>query len=184
MNRSTLLALALAPVAAGCLSTGNVIVADHQTVLEQQAAGAFPEAERDLQRAAIGPGPAPLTRGQLDAAGEPRPTEATLGDEGAGAPDRSRIDDLLVRRCLGEALDGTLVETRATCSAAVDAAALTRLVERENRGRWQLLRYLQSRRPGVPLGEIRRTWRTVHLESVVCGAGVEITPGVWEAKRC
>jgi len=178
-------ALAVAAVsAAGCIRAPDLVIVDRTTALEQQAAGNYRPLSDELERAGIVPRAAPLTRGQLDAAGvrAARPEEA-LADVEAES-DATQLDALLLRRCLGEARDGTIVETPKSCTGAIDAARVTRLIERTNRNRWQIWRYLQTRRPSTPMDEIRRVWRETHLSGVVCDAPVESTAGAWEPKKC
>ena len=109
MKRLVLVAAAVAVVggAGGCIKTPEIVVLDRATALEREAAGNFPKLELELERAGTAPRPAPLTREQLEAAGHPRPIVEELESS-----DAERIDALLKISCVGEALDGTLVETR------------------------------------------------------------------------
>lgn len=186
MNRqrtsgSLVVAAALLAVGPACIKTGNVVIVDRKTALEQQAAGSYRGLEDELARAGVTPGPAPLTRAELEASGAAGGERALTDDEIAS--DAATIDDLLVRRCIGEALDGTLVETAATCTGG-EPPRLARLVERTNRQRWQVWRWLQSKRPGASLDDVRRAWREVHLRGVVCAGQVQRADGAWETKKC
>lgn len=176
-------AMLVASLATGaCIRPPPIIIADRHTVLEQQASVPFDQLQQDLQQAGVSPGPVPLTRGQVEAAG---------GDAGAlplqpqgPEPDDVQLDRLLVRRCLGEALDGTLVQTPQTCPTPLDAQRVGSLLERTNRNRWQIWHFLQEQRPGTSLEEARKAWRQVHLEGLVCGAQVQGPDGRWGVREC
>ncbi len=164
-----------------CISAPPLVIADRKTALEEQAAGSFEPQESELAQAGVSPRAVPYTRGQLESAGVPVSSAA-----GELAPEEARgdadlLDQLLTRRCVGEALDGTLAETPATCTQPIAAAAQSRLVERENRRRFQIWRSLSS--GGKPVEEVRKVWREVHLGEVVCGGQVQSAAG-WEAKKC
>ncbi|HEY7956158.1 MAG TPA: DUF1318 domain-containing protein [Polyangia bacterium] len=177
-------ALCAALLGAGCIKAPDLVIVDRATALEEQAGGNYRQLERELDRAAVTPRPVPLTHAQIAESGaESEPL--AIGDEQVrDGSDESAIDDLLARRCLGEANDGTLVETKTSCGGHVNPASLGRLVERANRDRWQVWRYLQSERPKASLDEVRQAWRAVHLKGVVCGGQVQRADGGWEAKKC
>jgi uncharacterized protein YdbL (DUF1318 family) len=92
------------------------------------------------------------------------------------------VDGWLVRRCVGEGLDGRLVETPKSCVGAWDTAIASPVVQRVNRDREQLWRLLRKDR--VTDEEVRRAWRRRHIEAVACGAQVQVEGGVWDVKRC
>jgi hypothetical protein len=165
---------------AGCIHPPEIVLVDRATALEQQAAGSFPELETRLQRAAATPRPTPLSPDQLQTLGiRPAPfvdnTELT---------DADRVDLLLKQRCVGEAKDGTLVETRSACRGAADRDLIAKLVGRVNLARAQLWRWLRDRRPTATQDELRQAWREAHLRGVVCDGWVERADGTWEAKGC
>jgi hypothetical protein len=167
---------------AACIHPPDLVIVDRKTALEQQAQGRFRHLEDELDRTALKPTPEPLTRGQIEAAvaaGE----EQSLGEAGRDL-EPTQVDELLVRRCVGESLDGTLTETAATCVGTVDVAKVSRSIERTNRNRFQVWRYLNGRRPGTTLQQVRRAWRTEHLEGVVCGAQIQNADGTWSVKKC
>jgi len=58
------------------------------------------------------------------------------------------------------------------------------VLERENRGRWQIWTYLHRKRPNASLEEIRKVWREQHLKGVTCGGQIQRNDGAWEAKKC
>jgi hypothetical protein len=111
-----------------------------------------------------------------------------------------RTDALLIKRCLGEALDGTLVLTIDPCTGTLDVPSVDQLVERVNRNRRQLWRWLaaQTRGQGRDKGrdrgsdpgsekaddEVRAAWRKIHLVGLVCGGAYQVTGGGWEIKKC
>lgn len=166
----------------GCIKAPDLVIVDRATALERQAGGSYRQLQADLDRAAVAPWPVPLTRAQIEASGAS--TEPLALSDEPDHSDDAQVDDLLQRRCIGEANDGTLVETRASCGGRVDETEVIGLLERANRERWQVWRYLQARQPKASLSEVRRVWRGVHLQAVVCGAEVQRPDGGWEAKKC
>lgn len=182
----TLLCALACAATSGCVTAPDLVIVDRKTALEEQASGSFRGLEDELEQAGITPRPAPYTRAQLAEGGV---TGTGLGGPGSEAADQAagdaaQIDQLLIRRCAGEALDGTLVETLVTCTGSADAARIGHLLERENRNRRQAWTYLATKRPRASPAEIRRAWREVHLRGVVCDGQVQRDDGSWEAKRC
>jgi hypothetical protein len=163
---------------AGCIRAPGIVVVDHATALERQAAGRFPDLERELALAGLAPRPSPLSRAELEARGGAR---ATLDPDEAG--EAERVDALLTARCVGEARDGLLVATPDSC-AVKELPRLSRLLERANRDRQQLWLALAAARPQRSAAEIRQAWRAVHLRAVICGGQVQRDDGAWEVKRC
>ncbi|HZS40290.1 MAG TPA: DUF1318 domain-containing protein [Polyangia bacterium] len=173
-------ALAAAAAGGGCIKAPDIVLVDRATALEQQAAGSYASLEAELTSAGMAPRPTPFARGQLEAAGIKPPT---LADE-AELGDADRVDALLKQRCIGEALDGTLVDTHDVCGVADDLETNIALVDRSNRDRGQIWKFLQTQRPKASPDDVRRVWRETHLKSVVCGGWVERVAGEWEAKKC
>lgn len=169
---------------AGCIKVPDVVIVDRKTALEEQAAGRFDGLGDELAQAGLTAGPVPYTRGELEAAGVP----VGKGDEALGrgeaVSDGEIIDELLVRRCVGEALDGRLVDTPRSCTQPIDPAKQAGLLERANRRRFQIWRYLGSKQPSLRADVVRAEWRRVHLASVVCGGQVQKDDGSWEPKAC
>jgi hypothetical protein len=163
---------------AGCIKAPEIVVLDRATALEREAAGSFPRLEFELERAGTQPRPAPLTRTQLEAAGHPRPIV-----EEVETSDAERIDELLKLGCLGEALDGALLETREHCTIK-EVPHLGSLLERANRDRAQIWEWLRRQRPQNSMLEVRRAWRAVHARAVVCGGQMQRDDGSWEPKKC
>jgi hypothetical protein len=172
------LILLLATAAVACVHAPNIVVVDRATALEMEAAGSYPKLERELEAAAIGGRPAPLSRQQLEAAGQPRPAV----DE-AESSDAERVDELLVIQCLGEAVSGSLVETQSTC-AIKSVPHLGTILERANRDRVQIWEWLRTEQPRRSADEVRRAWREVHLQSLPCGAQIQLPNGRWDRKKC
>jgi len=164
----------------GCFKPPEIVMVDRATALEQQASGSFDEIEQKLDRAAIEPRPVPLTPDQLDALGV-RP--APLVDE-SDLTDADRLDGLLTQHCLGEGKDGLIVDTRDACKGAADADEAEVLLERVNRARRQLWRWMHQQRADLPEGELQRAWRENHLRNVVCGGWIEGSDGKWQGKSC
>jgi hypothetical protein len=176
--------LALGLVAAllplGCIRAPEIVLVDRATALEQQAGGSFGELEKKLARAAIAPRPVPLTPEQLEALGIPPPS---LVDD-KERTDADRVDTLVAQHCVGEANDGTLVDTYESCKGAADRAQSMALIERANSARQQLWRWMRDRKPEVPLDQIRKGWREAHGRGVVCGGWMQRDDGGWEEKKC
>ena len=161
-----------------CVHPPNIVVVDRATALEMEAAGKYPRLDRELETAAVGGRPAPLTREQLEKGGQPRPPL----DESENT-DAERVDELLVIACLGEGSDGSLVETQKTC-AIKNVPHMGTLLERANRDRAQVWEWLRTQRPARSMAEVRRAWREVHLRGLPCGAQVQRADGGWEKKKC
>ena len=172
-------ALALSSLALACVNTPIVMV-DRATALEQQASGSFDELEKRLDRAAIEPRPVPLTEEQLAALGIRPPP---LVDE-SDLTDADRVDGLLTQHCLGEGKDGLLVDTRDACRGGADADEVHTMVERVNRARRQLWRWMHDQRTDVSEDQLRQDWRQIHLRNVVCDGWIEVADGKWQAKSC
>jgi hypothetical protein len=173
----------LIALAAGCVSAPAVVIVDRKTAVEQQASGSFRGLEEELEQAGLLPRPVPLTAAQLGAAGVQREgLEANPQDD--DGTDALQTDALLVKRCIGEALDGTLVLTVEPCTGVIDVPQVGRLVERVNRERRQLWRWIAGKSPGKTEDDVRATWREVHLVGLVCGGQRQIAGGGWEIKKC
>ena len=176
-----LLLLLLLP---GCIKAPEVVIVDRRTALEQQALGRHPKLEAELQQAGLSPRPAALTRRQLEKSGwrPQREHDAIAALQKDAVKDEERTDQLLVRKCIGEAATGLLQDTRGQCSGGVDASEVAHLVERVNRNRRQIWQYIaQTRR--VAVGKARQAWRTHHLIGLVCAAHVQNKTG-WNTKKC
>jgi hypothetical protein len=178
MTRVLLCAVALAAV--GCIKPPEIVMVDRATALEQQAGGTFPELEKKLAHAAVAPRPVPLTPDQLEALGI---TPAPLTDE-TEMTDADRVDEMLARHCIGEDKKGMLVDTSSVCHGAVDHDELIKLVDRVNRARGQLWRWMHEQRPELSLDELRARWRKAHVVGVVCGGWIEGDDGKWQSKSC
>jgi len=175
-----ILLIAACATLAACVST-PVNIIDSKTALEQQAAGSYPELARELEEAAVQPGPVPLTREQLTASGG----NATPAATEAGEPtDAARIEALLTRKCIGEGSDGRLTVTKATCAGDPDEQEVASLTERQNRARQQTWTYLQTLYPNQKPADVRAAWRTTRLRELICGAQVQGTDGAWGSKKC
>jgi uncharacterized protein YdbL (DUF1318 family) len=181
MKRPLVFAIVVAlPWTPACFKPPEIVMVDRATALEQQASGSFDDLELKLDRAAIEPRPVPLTPDQLEALGI-RP--APLVDE-SDLTDADRLDGLLTQHCVGEGKDGLLVETRDACKGAADATEAQTLLERVNRARRQLWRWMHEQRATVSEGDLQRAWRENHLRNVVCGGWIEGSDGKWQAKSC
>ena len=177
MNRLLLPLLVI--VSAGCVNP-EIVMVDRATALEEQAAGSFDDLELKLDRYAIEPRPVPLTPDQLEALGF-RPK--SLVDE-SDLTDADRLDGLLAQHCVGEGKDGLIADTHDSCKGAADADEVRTLLERVNRARRQVWRWMHEQRPDVSEIELQKSWRDNHLRNVVCGGWVEGADGKWQAKGC
>jgi hypothetical protein len=179
-----LAALALLPSLVACVHAPAVVIVDRKTALEQQASGSFRGLEEELEQAGVQPRPAPLTGAQLTSAGvNGKVADADQADPSAGS-DAVRTDALLVQRCIGEALDGTLELTLDPCTGTLDVPEVNRLIERVNRERRQLWRWMSEHAKGVSAEQVRATWRETHLGGLICGGQLQAGGGAWETKRC
>lgn len=178
-HRGLLLLAALA--APGCISAPEIVMVDRATALEQQASGSFKDVEQRLARAGMSPTPVPLTPNQLEDLGiQPTPLV-----ENTGKTQADRVDDLLLRHCVGEGRNGLLVvDNRRRCQTGRMTSDDVALVERVNRARLQLWQWMGTMRPGVPEEALRRNWQQVHAAGVICGGKVEAEDGTWGAKKC
>ena len=173
-------AVVVASTLVGCVNPPEIVMVDRATALEQEAAGSFDDVERRLNRAAIEPRPVALTPEQVAALGL-RP--APLVD-GAELTDADRLDGLLIQHCVGEGGDGLIVDTRDACRGAADPDEIQTVVERVNRARRQLWRWMHEQRPDVSVDDLRKSWRQAHVRSVVCDGWVEGDDGKWQGKTC
>jgi Protein of unknown function (DUF1318) len=179
MRKLTGAGLAFVLASVGCVKT-PIIMVDRATALEQQAAGSFDDVEQRLNRASVEPRPVPLTPEQLATLGV-RPGPLV---DGADLTDADRLDGLLVQHCVGEGKDGLIVETRDACKGGTDPDELEGLIDRTNRARRQLWRWMHERRSDVPVTDLQREWREAHLRGVVCGGWIEDKDGKWQEKTC
>jgi hypothetical protein len=173
-------ALALSIALSGCFSAPEIVMVDRATALELEASGSFDEIERKLDRAAIEPRPVPLTSDQLDALGI-RP--APLVDE-SELTDADRLDGLLAQHCVGEGRDGLIVDTQDACQGAADSDEISALLDRVNRARRQLWRWMHEQRSDQTEAALKRAWHEEHIKNVVCGGWIEDEHGTWQGKSC
>jgi hypothetical protein len=178
MNKAICLVPALLALV-GCVK-GELSMVDRATALEQQAGGSFDELEQKLDRAGIEPRPVPFTPEQLEALGI-RPTPLV---DSSKLTDADRLDALLVQHCLGEGKDGLVVDTHESCRGAADAQEAQTLLDRVNRARRQLWKWMHEQRSTASVDDLRSAWREAHLRNVVCGGWVEDGAGKWQEKTC
>ena len=169
-----------------CVTAPAVYLVDRSTVLEEQAGGGLPSVELRLEREANSASPEALSAAELAASGQPTDGDALRGLSERyrdGSSDRARRNGLLLRRCLVEALDGSLRADREACPDAFDDASVAALLVRLNRERRQLWRYLERLRPEGSEGALRQSWRERRLERLICGGSFDSSSGV-VVKRC
>ncbi|CCE25516.1 MULTISPECIES: DUF1318 domain-containing protein [Methylotuvimicrobium] len=181
------ISFALALSLAACISAPDVVLLDRKTILEEQAAGELLTLANALRESAIVPQAVPYTRGQLEAAGTDLSHDA-LGRlvqlQQIPLSEIDYLDNLLVGRCIGEARSGLLIETPATCTGPAATVRTSAAVQRVNRSRKQLWRYLQEHNPESSSVQIRDIWRQRHLQALVCGGQVQQDSGEWDIKQC
>jgi hypothetical protein len=163
-----------------CFKPPEIVMVDRATALEQQATGSFDELERSLDRAGIEPRPVPLTPEQLEALGI-RPTPLV---DGTDLTDADRLDGLLIQHCIGEGKDGLLVDTKDACHGGADPEEVHTLIDRVNRARRQLWRWMHEQRPSVSADDLQRAWHDAHARNVACTGWVETADGKWQEKSC
>jgi len=95
-----------------------------------------------------------------------------------------RVDALLRQHCIGEGKDGLLIDTHDDCIGASDRALTIALIDRTNRARMQLWRWMQAQQPESSPQALRGAWREAHARGVVCRAWVQRDDGTWEPKPC
>jgi uncharacterized protein YdbL (DUF1318 family) len=178
MNRLPAILCALATAA--CIKAPDVVLVDRATALEQQAGGSFQEIELKLTRAGIVPRPVPLTPEQMEALGI---RQVALVDK-TDSTEADHIDELLRQHCIGEGREGLLVDTHSACRGVTDRAAAMILIERVNRARVQLWRWMDAERKDSSTEALQRTWHKVHARGVVCGAWIQGEDGAWSEKKC
>jgi uncharacterized protein YdbL (DUF1318 family) len=178
VTRILVLTCALALV--GCIRAPEIVMVDRATALEQQAAGSYDDLERKLARTSIEPRPVPLTPKQFEALG----INTMPYVDAAELTDADRVDALLLQHCIGEGRDGLLAETHNDCIGAADRAEALDLVERVNRARLEIWRWMHEQKKSASVDDLRRTWREVHARGIVCGGFVEGEPGKWAGKQC
>jgi hypothetical protein len=163
-----------------CFKAPAIVVVDRATALEQQAGGSFEEVEGELARHAVEPRPVPLTPDQLEALGL-KPTAIV---DRTDQTEADRVDLLLRQHCIGEGKDGLLADTHDDCIGASDRGDAIALIDRTNRARLQLFRWMHGARPGKSSEALRREWRDLHARGVVCRGWMQRDDGTWEAKKC
>jgi hypothetical protein len=177
----------LAIITTGCINPPDVVMLDRKTVLEEQASGEFYALENELRELVLEPKGVDYTRGQLSDAGADL-SQASLSIitevHALLRLDSEFLDDLLVRRCVGEARNGLIVETTDTCAGRTAARRISAAVQRVNRARHQLWQWMHSQRPDSSADDIRSNWHQHHLAAVVCGGQIEDENGAWIVKRC
>jgi hypothetical protein len=171
----------------GCIRAPDVVMLDRKTVLEEQASGELLPLANALRESAIVPKGVHFTRGQLEEAGVDLSHDA-LGQlvqlQQLPVSEMEHLDGLLVRRCIGEARSGLLVETPDTCAGGPAMIRTSAAIQRVNRSRKQLWRYLYERKPGEQQETIRHLWRQRHITTVVCGGQIQDEEGRWDVKEC
>ena len=181
------IALLLFGSTVGCIKAPDVVLLDNKTALEQQAAGEFHALENDLLQAGITAKAENITRGQLEKQHSDRGGSSwgeIVALYSAVQIDAEWIDQMLVAGCVGEALDGLLIHTPQQCSQDLESKRMARILGRQNLHRRQIWRLLLERPVGRSLEQVRQTWRSIHLQRVICGGLIQVDSTTWEKKKC
>ena len=169
----------------GCVKMPTIVMVDRKTALEEQIAMDFPQQQDSMVKKALSPRPVPYTRGKLEAAGI-NPAGSTfdvvLRPYKSYITDQEQLDELLRRRCVGEALDGTVRETPENCTGHVDQASVSGLLQRVNQHRRQVLAFLMKGQRSPE--EVKSAFRKRLLQILVCGGQFQNSAGKWGVKRC
>ncbi len=170
---------------AGCIKAPDVVIVDRHSLLEEQAAARMPATQAQVAQAGLSAGPAPFTSGQLVRSGwQPDAEHDAIAALYSGwVDDAQMLDQLLLRHCIGEARDASLVSTPDACSGAVDLADVSRRLEKANRSRRQIWLYLQQRSHDGE-ADVHTAWRQTRQKGLVCGGWWQKDDGAWEAKPC
>lgn len=185
MTRALHLALCVPLLA--CIKAPDVVMVDRQTMLEEQLTGELQPLDDLLRELALVPTVQDFTRGQLEASGVDLQDDTLTQVTRVHAvilSELERIDDLLIRRCVGEGRSGLLEETPGTCSGRHNATRTSASVHRVNRARKQLWQHLRDQEPATPPDVLQTRWRAAHVKTVVCGGQVQNDAGVWELVSC
>ncbi|MBW2703308.1 MAG: DUF1318 domain-containing protein [Deltaproteobacteria bacterium] len=179
------LVVLLLVLAVGCISAPQVVLLDHKTALEVQAAGEFYALEGELLQAGMQARAEDIPGSKLQDAGKKKGPLGQLAQLSSSVvSDAVLVDELLRAHCIGEASDGLLVLRPDDCRMDVDASEQTRVLERQNLHRRQLWRSLGQLEPKAGQAEVKKAWRVRNLQRSVCGALVQQEDGKWEAKKC
>lgn len=179
--------LFLVGLMSGCIKAPNTLyMVDEKTALEKQATGEFASLETELSGALLKPAVQPYLASELGAGQRSEATElASLSSiYNLELNEQERVNLLLVRRCVGESMDGLLVQTASTCAGATDVTEVVALVQRVNRNRKQLFSWIGKNSPSLDEKTIVERWREAHLKAVICGGQIELKVGVWGVKEC
>lgn len=185
MTRAAFLFVTIALMS--CIKAPDVVMVDRQTMLEEQLTGELQPLDNTLRELALVPTAQDFTRGQLEAAGVDLQDDTLRQVTRVHAiilSELELLDDLSIRRCVGEAKSGLLEETPSTCSGRHNAARTSASVNRVNRARQQLWQHLRDKEPGVAPEVLQARWRQAHVKTVVCGGQVQKDDGTWEIVSC
>ena len=181
--RSTLIALLISP-AVGCIKAPDVIIVDRYTALEVQASGNYAPLEDELQDEGLALEPENYTSDQIAPSADEE-ENSSLGEVYRGVISRTdRIDALRRRKCVGESIEGLLVQLEEDCKGRVDEQDIANLLERENRNRRQVWHFIEEQNPDAPPEDIRQAWRVDYLKTLPCGSPVQQSETNWGIREC
>jgi len=172
---------------AGCVKVPTIVMVDRKTALEEQAGAGFSNQEGQVLQAGLSTRPAPYTRGQMKAKGVDSQDDvfnSVLRPYKAYSTDQAALDRLLTRRCAGEAMDATVVETPDTCAGVYNPKTATALLRRINRHRKLVLAWLSTQAKAKSIDEVRKVYRKRILKMMVCGGWYQAGAENWEKKKC
>jgi uncharacterized protein YdbL (DUF1318 family) len=181
MKRAFLVAFLLC----SCVKAPTVVVVDKNTALMEQIGMNAPQKEKGLVDEALSPIPEPITSAEMSRSSvdvSQTSVQEILKAYQSLKTDMPLVEALLVRGCLGEALDGFLVEL--PCEGELQASAIAPIVQRINRDRRQIWAFMQARSDGATEEQVRHAWRKRWIEGLVCNAKVQMEDGSWGVKKC
>jgi len=168
-----------------CVKAPAVVVVDKNTALIEQIGINANEKEKSLMDTAMSPIPEPLTSGELAESqvdvSHTSIQEIIMAYQSLKV-DAPLIEALLVRGCLGEAMDGLLVER--PCEGEVQASVIAPIVQRINRDRRQIWAFMLAKSEGATEEQVRKAWRKRWIEGLVCNATIQMDDGSWGVKKC
>jgi uncharacterized protein YdbL (DUF1318 family) len=162
-----------------------VVVVDKNTALMEQIGMNSSEKEKALMDAMMTPIPEPITSGEMSKSSvdvSQTSIQEILKAYQSLKTDMPLVEALLIRGCIGEALDGFLVEL--PCKGEVQASVIAPVIERINRDRRQIWAFMQTKSEGASEEQVRNAWRRRWIEGLVCNAKVQMEDGSWGVKRC
>jgi len=168
----------------GCIKAPDVVIVDRYTALEVQASGNYAPLEDELQEQGLRVGPEGYTSDQLATPGSGT-DDGNLGEAYRGVLSRAdRMDSLRRRQCVGESMDGLLIQRDETCRGRIDEQDVANLLERENRNRRQVWHFMEEQNPDASMTHIQSAWRVEYLKTLPCESAIQKANNEWGRVEC